>query len=242
MIGRLLIGVAVVLLVAWIGFDLVHQDSYRLVCRDREVQLQRGRRLPLPFGYRPLGGVYGPLPFLVEATCDDEAFDNQERAEAAYLDFLLTQVRRALARPEGKTLPEIRRQLIRALQITRTTAHRARRRETRDMMADLSYLEARATLARTETEIRTALAHLKEARELAGSRYDDLDEWINHLEVLVEGLAPMPRVNRPPAVLPFSGGDLSGPQLQAPSQRSTPRVDAGSDASPQGQPNPGVLM
>jgi hypothetical protein len=82
--------------------------------------------------------------------------------------------------------------VLQALAITREEPHRIRRRDAEQALADIAYQQGRAGLSRVEQELRTALGHLQEARNRAEDRYEDLDDWIDHLENLLRTVVPSP--------------------------------------------------
>lgn len=248
-----------------VGLDLYHRGRYELVCRDGRLELRRGRRLPLPVGTETLGGLYRPLALPPGAACpEDQILDGALAARAAYLDFILTQVAHALADPGAGLLKDLRLQLLQALEITRDPAHRARRGEVEDLLADLSYREGRANLSRIEADLRAALARLRDTRRLAPGRYADLGAWVDHLERLLASVALGPRVTsappRAPAPLPPERGASppapadsvpesvppdakpSPPSPAAPAEAPLPAPEA-APREPEGDPpKSGILM
>lgn len=195
--------VAVVLLGAlFLFFDLRKRNKYKMVCRADKVELHKGRTLPWPFGYESLGGPeFKPVQIPAESDCRSRTYHSREEAESGFLDFILSQARTALSNPGTVSLKDARTQVLQALLLTRT--HRTRRKETQKMLAELAYREGRTGLARVENEIRTALARFQEAQKLDGDRFDDLDDWIEHLEGLLRTVAPSPT----------SGGPMTSPAL-----------------------------
>jgi hypothetical protein len=213
--GWLLAGVAVLGLLFLLA-DLRNRNRFTIVCNAHKVELHQGRRFPWPFGLEPIGGPeYAPVAIPAEADCRKRSFGSEEEAAKAFLDLILAQVRGALANPGASNLKQARAQLAQAMLLTRT--YRARRKEAKGMLADLSYREGRASLARAENELRIALARFQEAQKLESSRFEDLDDWISHLESLLRTISPSP----------FSGG---GGVL------STPPPAAGSRLPPSSQP------
>jgi hypothetical protein len=190
--------------------DLRNRDRYVLVCKARTVELHQGRRFPWPFGDESVGGSeYKPVSIPAEADCRTRVFHSEEEAALGFLDLLLSQVRLALGNPGSANLKEARAQIQQALLLTRT--HRGRRKEAQGMLADLSYREGRSGLARAENEIRLALSRFQEAQKLDGARFDDLDEWITHLEEMLRAIAPSP--------FSRAAGPTPGPRPRNPSSQ-----------------------
>jgi len=198
--------VVVVLIGALFLFlDLRKRNKYKMVCKANKVELHKGRTLPWPVGYESLGGPeFKPVQIPAESDCRDRTYHSQEEAEAGFLDFILAQARLALANPGTVSLKEARTQVLQAMLLTRT--HRTRRKETQKMLAELAYREGRTGLARVENEIRTALARFQEAQKLDGDRFEDLDDWVDHLEGLLRTVAPSPT----------SGGPMLTPSMRRP--------------------------
>ena len=216
--GWLLLALLVTLLVGLVAMDLHHSDRYELTCRDNRVTLRRGRRLPQPFGFEEVGGLFGPVRLLRGSACQEQRnITGREEAEVAYLDVLLHQVGQTLSEPEGGSLTAMREQLRQALQITRSPPHRTRRQRVLELLADLDYREGRAALSQVEAGLRTALVRLREAYRLAGDRYGDVRQWIDHLERLLRSTAPTPGSQRPspglllPPVTPKTPGPSTLP-------------------------------
>lgn len=216
--GWLLLALLVILLVALVAMDLHHRDRYELTCRNNRVTLRRGRRLPQPLGFEEVGGLFKPLRLLRGSACREQrSITGREEAEVVYLDVLLHQVRQALSEPQGGNLTAMREQLRQALQITRTAPHRTRRQRVLELLADLDYREGRAALSQVEAGLRTALVRLREAYRLAGDRYGDVRQWIDHLERLLQSTAPTPGTQSPapglllPPITPQTPGPTTLP-------------------------------
>lgn len=241
------------LVVIFLVADLRNRNRYVIVCEARRVELQQGRRLPFPFGLESVGGPeYKPVTVASDTDCRQQAFGSEEDAARALLELLLGQVRAALSNPAGSNLKEARQQLQQALLLT--ALQRGRRKEAESMLAELSYREGRAGLARAENELRLALSRFQEAQKLDGRRFEDLEEWITHLEEMLRSIAPspfsspprlgpapglgagaasQPRPARPPASRPSSGSTPPAP----PAAPSAPAPDAGPPPS-----GSGILM
>ena len=184
----LILAIAVLLIV----FDARNRGRYRLLCQDDHLEVQRGRRLMWPFGYEPMGGLYRRIVVPADADCQTQVFRSRAEVESAFLDFILTQARRSLGSSGSTKLKKVREQVLQAMRITREDPHRSRRAEAERLLADVAYRQGRAGLTRVENELRTAIGHLQEAQKRAGDRYDDLDDWIEHLESLLKTVAPAP--------------------------------------------------
>lgn len=200
-------------------FDLRNRNRYMLVCKANKVELHKGRTFPWPFGHESIGGPeFKPIAIPAEADCRRRVYQSREEAELGFLDFILSQARTALSNPGTVSLKQARNQVLQAMLLTRT--HRTRRKETHRLLAELAYREGRTGLARVENEIRTALARFQEAQKLDGERFEDLDDWIEHLESLLRSVAPSPSGALPP----LSGGSspkgvprtLYPPSMQSP--------------------------
>ena len=209
--GWLLVA-AVLIGALFLFLDLRKRNKYKMVCSADKVELHKGRTLPWPFGYESLGGPeFKPVQIPAESDCRGRTYHSREEAESGFLDFILSQARTALSNPGTVSLKDARTQVLQALLLTRT--HRTRRKETQKMLAELAYREGRTGLARVENEIRTALARFQEAQKLDGDRFDDLDDWIEHLEGLLRTVAPSPS----------SGGPMTSPALPRRSHGASPR-------------------
>jgi len=233
--GWLVLALLLALLVGLVAMDLHHRDRYELTCRDNRVTLRRGRRLPQPFGFEEVGGLFKPLRLLRGSACHEQrSITGREEAEVAYLDVLLHQVGQTLSEPEGGNLTAMREQLRQALHITRSPPHRTRRPRVLELLADLDYREGRAALSQVEAGLRTALVRLREAYRLAGDRYGDVRQWIDHLEQLLRSTAPTPGTPSPPP------GLLLPPV--APKTPSPPVLPGTPSDPPDEDSEPGVLM
>jgi hypothetical protein len=220
----LVVGAGLVLLA--LVYDLRNRGRFIIVCESHKVALHQGRRLPWPFGDEPVGGLeYKPIAIQADTDCRHQVFGSEEEAARTFLELLLGRVRGALANPAASNLKDARQQLEQALLLSRT--HRARRKEAEGMLAELSYREGRAGLARAESELRAALTRFQEAQKRDARRFDDLDHWISQLRSILDTIAPSP----------FSGGDghlgpslhpSSGPSSQPSLRRLTPSSRPGS--------------
>ena len=226
--------------------DLRNRDRYLLVCKAKKVELHKGRTFPWPFGHEVIGGPeYKPIVIPAEADCRDRVFHNQEEAELAFLDYLLAQVRDALANPGTADLSKARAKVRQALLISRT--HRSRRKEAQKMLAELSYRAGRAGLERAENELRKSLAYFQEAQKLNADKFEDLDDWISHLEELLRNVSPSPgtTITRPALPPGFGSGapSVSRPPLPGlsplPTQPPASAPSSPDAGSPQGG---GILM
>lgn len=194
--------------------DMRNRDRYLMICKPDRVELHQGRTFPWPFGHVAMGGPqFKPVLIPAEADCRDRVFQSREEAELGYLSFILGRVRNALSNPGTSDLKEARQQLLQAMLLSRT--HRARRKAARKMLAELAYRDGRAGLARVENELRTALSRFQEAQKLDGNRYEDLDDWISHLENLLRTIAPSPTPSTP-RPFPFPLPTPQGPSTPAP--------------------------
>lgn len=232
------LGILLSLTILLLVIDLRNKDRYRLRCVSSHLQAQRAKRFPWPFGYETLGGALRPVVVPPETDCVTQHFRSAGEVESAFLSFVLEQVRSAITNPASRNLKETRTQLAQALQLTRREAHSDRRAETRRLLADLSYREGRAGLARVEMNLREALALLQQAQKLGGDRYEDLDDWIAHLERLLRSVAPSPAT--PPLSTPRLRKE-SPPRQPFPStspQRRPPSRPPARPTPPDVAPNP----
>jgi hypothetical protein len=181
----------------WLYLDFRNRSRFRLVCEKQQLRAERGRGLPWPLGFEPLSGPFQPLALPPDANCRTQAFSSSEEAESALLDALVAQAQRALSSARQMPPKHVRIQLQQAALITGLEAHRGRRREVEQLLADLAYREGRAGLAQAEGELRIALSRLQEAQRLASERYVDLKSWIQHLEHVLRKITPSPRVPQP---------------------------------------------
>lgn len=226
--------------------DLRNRDRYLLVCKAKKVELHKGRTFPWPFGHEVIGGPeYRPIEIPAEADCRDRVFHSQEEAELAFLDYLLAQVRDALANPGTADLGKARSKVRQALVISRT--HRSRRKEAQKMLAELSYRAGRAGLDRAENELRKSLAYFQEAQKLNADKFEDLDDWISHLEELLRNVSPSPgsAITRP--ALPPGFGSGTPPASRPPLPGLSPlpaQPPASAPSSPDAGPpqGGGILM
>lgn len=225
--------------------DLRNRDRYLLVCKPKAVELHKGRTFPWPFGHEMIGGPeYRPIEIPAEADCRDRVFHSQEEAELAFLDYLLAQARDALANPGTADLTKARTKVRQALLISRT--HRSRRKEAQKMLAELAYRAGRAGLDRAENELRKALGYFQEAQKLNADKFEDLDDWISHLEDLLRNVSPSPgtAITRP-ALPPGFGGTppVSRPPLPGLSPLPTqPPASAPSSPDAGQSQGGGILM
>ncbi|MFH1129709.1 MAG: hypothetical protein V1754_00110 [Pseudomonadota bacterium] len=209
--GLVFLLIPAILLVA---ADFRNRNRYRILCQNDFLSLQKGRRLFWPFGFETIKGPFSPIRISPESDCQLRVFRQQDEAEAAFLDFVLTQAQQALTSPTKSDLKQIRKQLRQASYITKKDTHRIRRKDTKQLIGDLAYAEGKAGLIRIESELRSTLSHLKEANELAGDRYQDLADWIPHLEAWLRTMSPAPdSVSSAPLVVP--------PAVQPPAQSTS---------------------
>lgn len=195
--------------VAMVLMDLRNQDRFLMVCRSDSMEIHQARRLPWPFGHERVGGVgFRPVRIPSGTDCRQQVFQSRKDAVSGLLDYLLIQVRSALAQPGKSNLVEARRQVLQAQQLART--RQTMLVEIRKLRAELSYRQARSGLARVEDELRTALNRFREARKLGGKRFSDLDEWIEHLQELLQGITPAPRKKAKPVA------EVPAPVIPAP--------------------------
>ncbi|MCC6751018.1 MAG: hypothetical protein IT371_25400 [Deltaproteobacteria bacterium] len=254
----MLAGTAVVIVFLF-GMSLRNRSRYRVVCSDGRLELQRGRGMPLPFGFEAGTGAFSGLKVPAGVDCPEQHFGVEEEAEAAVVEFLVAQARRALSSPGTPNFAAVRDQLHQALRLTRLEAHRTRRTEVQELQAELVYREGRAGLARAETELRASLGRLQEAQRLNPRRYEDLGDWIAHVESLLRAISPTPGppatgLGTPapgapprgasPTVAPHAPG--TSPPTTGARPPSAPPADAGAPASADGAPAPtgggGILM
>lgn len=237
------VGLAVLLLV----FDIRNRDRFLMVCQPNSVELHRGCTFPWPFGHELMvGPQFQPVEIPTEADCPRRVFDSQEEAELGFLDFITGQVQLALANPGTADLGRARRQVQQALLLTRD--RRSLRKAAQKMQAELAYREGRSGLARVENEVRTALARFQEAQRLDGERWEDLDQWISHLELLLRTVSPSPGgalpsspFTAPPAGMgPVRPAPIPGLPTRLPSVPPTSAPAASPDGGPPS--GGGILM
>jgi hypothetical protein len=225
--GWLLVLVGTVVLV-FLVMDLRNRDRYLMVCKEDTLELHRGRRIPWPFGHEVMGGpAFKPVKMRAQSDCRDRVFDSRDEAERAFLEFLVSQVRVALDHPGEANLAEARKQVLQALVLTRT--HRSRRKTVQRLLAEVAYREGRAGLARVEDQLRTALSRFREAQKLDASRFEDLDDWIAHLEQLLRQVSPSPSQPLPLTSSPVPLPGMPGSQPAAGWKSS---ADAGAPSPP----------
>ncbi|MCA9667819.1 MAG: hypothetical protein KC503_19600, partial [Myxococcales bacterium] len=243
----IIIGLAVTLIV----FDVRNRKRYRLRCSHDHLELERGRRLMWPFGFEPVGLPFRRVSMPADADCQTQIYRSQAEGESAYLDFILADVKRALGNPGTRNLKKVRDKILLAMRITRRDPHRARRAEVERYLADVAYRQGKAGLARIENELRSAISHLREAQKRASGRYEDLEDWIEHLSGLLKNIVPTPggkpntaRIPLPPISSrlnklgpPSKGlapkpGDVTPPSKHsAPTDAGPPRPDVGTSSS-----------
>jgi hypothetical protein len=211
--------------VALLFFDLQNRGRWVLVCNPDSVAMHRGRSLPWPFGHTPVGGeAYRAIPIAADADCRTRELHNEEAAAQSFIDLLLERVRAALESPATADLDRARRHLRQALLLTRIVP--ARRGEAEHMLADLSYHEGRAGLVRAENALRLALSRFQQAQRLSADRFEDLEDWISHLEEILRSISPSP-------ISAAAGGF-------APPPGAPPTTPAGAQASPPPVAPPGL--
>jgi hypothetical protein len=236
---------------ALLAVDLRTSKRFRLICKDKHLQLQQAKRFPWPFGFQTVGGALRPINVANEGDCITQHFADKDEAEGAFLGFVLTQVRAAIADPASRNLADAQRQIRQVRPLTTRDAHAARAKEVKLLLADLSYRGARARLARVEMTLREASALFQRAQKLGGDRYEDVEDWIAHLERLLKSIAPSP-AQRAPALstLPTAKPKRAAPGLTTrprgapPLLPGKPPIAAGDGGiSPDaGAPGSGILM
>lgn len=198
--------------------DLRNRDRFLMVCRDNSMELHRGRRFPWPLGHEVMGGAaYQPVALPAQADCRSRVFASQPEATRGFLEFVMTRVRTELEVEQGADLKQARRHTLQALVLSR--GHGEIRAEANRLLAEVDYREGRNSLARVESELRTALSRFKEAKKLDGARHKDLAQWITHLELLLASIAPTPA--------PLSSKLVSPEKAASPSPGSP--VDSGAE-------------
>ena len=218
--------------------DLRNRNRYLLFCSAHKVSLRKGRTLPLPFGEVTIGGPeFRPIEIPPEADCHTRVYFSEEEAERAFLHKLLEQVRTALDNPGTANLTRARQQVEQALLLTRK--HRRRRKETQRMLAELLYREGRSGLARVENELRKALALFQRVQKLDAERWEDLDDWITHLEDLLRTVSPSPGGSVPRAVTPLPSTGARRP-LVPPSAKGLPLPLSPPASAPSTSPDAGL--
>ncbi len=171
--------------------DLRNRERYLMVCRDSAMELHRGRRFPWPFGHEVVGGEsYRPVTIPPRADCRSRVFTSQAEAEQGFLQFIVARVRAELDLEQGGDLKKAHKHILQALMLSRDNP--AVRSSVKTLLAEVDYREGRDSMARVESELRTALARFKEAQQLDGRRYADLKQWIQHLDLLLRSVSPTP--------------------------------------------------
>ncbi len=187
--------------VLFIAQDLRNRDRYMLVCRHDSAEIHQGRTFPWPFGHVAVGGeAFRPITLAAETDCREGTFQSEEEATQGYLDLILNQVRGVLDNPGTSNLTDARRQVQQALILSRSV--RLRRQEAENLLAHLSYQEGRTGLARAENDLRLALSRFQETQKLAAERFEDLDDWITHLEEMLRTISPSPVSRSTPSLSP----------------------------------------
>lgn len=231
------VGLVSLLAALFVVSDIRNQSRFVLVCQGNKVELQQGRRFPWPFGLEPLGGPeYKPIAISAEADCRNRTFETESDAARGFLDTLVGQVRSALANPGTANLRDARQQLIQAMMLTRS--YRDRRKEAQELLAELSYREGRASLARAENELRLALSRFQEAQKQEGSRFEDLDQWIGQIEEILRVISPSPFSSPTLPALPHGPLPSLTPKSGSPQPTSRPAGSAPPVPPPPGAPRP----
>ena len=225
------------LLVATAGFgaamvvvDLRNQERYLMVCRQSAMEIHSGKRLPWPFGHERVGGAaFRPVSIPAGTDCRPQVFNGRREAQTGMLDYLLVQIKAALSRPGVNDLKESRSQALQAMLLTK--ALRDRSGEVKSLRAELAYRQGRNGVARIEDELRTTLNRFREARKLDPTRFKDLDEWIDHLQDLLESVSPSPRkkettAEKPAPPPPPPPVAVQKPDAGAPRPKPAPAPDA----------------
>ena len=201
--------------------DLRNRDRFVMVCQDSSMELHRGRRFPWPFGHEVMGGAaYQPVALPARADCRSRVFVSQPEATRGFLEFVLARVRAELELEQGANLKQARRHTLQALMLSRGQPQI--REEANQLLAQVDYREGRNSLARVESELRTALSRFREAKKLDGPRHKDLSQWITHLELLLASIAPTPGpllvTGKPPEKVPVTTPDIISKNPKKPSE------------------------
>lgn len=242
--GWLLI-VVVLLSVLFLVCDLKNRNRFMMVCNAKSLELHQGRRVPWPFGHEIIGGpAFKPVAIDHQADCRSRVFQSREEAEQGLLEFILTQVRGALDLPGENNLKKTRGQVLQALLLTRT--HRSKRKSVQQLLAEVAYRQGRNGVSRIEDELRTALSRFKEAKQLDGEKYEDLEDWISHLEDLLRGISPSPATDASASAVkqPLPLQPASSPKGAPPAEKVPEGPDAGPTSPDTGplQEGSGILM
>jgi|GEM_PF-4389318 hypothetical protein len=211
--------IAVVLLgLLGLALDFRNRDRYRLDCSDGVLALQEGRRLPWPLGFESVGDAYEPMKLSDGQSCQSRIFTAREDAEAAFIEQVVYRAKELLKNSPSGALSAIEMQLKQVYRASRFGPHRKRRKQIRRLLADVAYREGRAGLSRAENELRQTLARLKQAEKYGGDHYEDLEDWIEHLESLLKAITPTP-AQKKPALPNFGRSDSHTPQNPPPPTR-----------------------
>jgi hypothetical protein len=197
-----IIGFLILIVTTLLVFDLRNQDRYRLLCDEGKLHAQQANRFPWPFGFETLGGALRPISVHKHQNCTTQYFHGRGELELAFMQLLVDQVERALQSRAAQNLGMVRSQLLQARQLAQRPAHTGQKKRVKALLADLSYRQGRARLATVETSLREALALLHEAQKLGGDRYDDLSDWILHLQQVIRSLSPTPKTAMPTLPMP----------------------------------------
>ena len=145
--------------------------------------------------------------------CQTQIFDDEVAAQGAFIDLLVRQVRSALASPK-QDLAVARRQVELALRLSGSGPNLLRQRDLNHLFSDVAYRQARNTLSDVENRLRSAIADLRLVEKKAPGRYEDTDRWLEHLEQVLQSVAPAP-----PDTTPFAS---QPPIRPAPRIQGTP--------------------
>lgn len=250
--GWAMLAIAFIGLLA-IALDFRNRDRFRLDCSDGVLALQEGRRLPWPIGFETLGDPYKALNLGSAKPCQSQVYDSREEAEAAFIDRVVRRATETLKALPAKSLSETEIQLQQIYRACRFGPHRKRQPEIKRLLADVAYREGRAGLTRAENELRQTLSRLKQAQKYGGDQYEDLDEWIEHLDGLLKAVTPTPG-QKAPSLPDFGRTKPKATQKQqqpspkshrkplAPQSREGAGKNAVPDAGPRETDGNGILM
>lgn len=184
--------------IAAVVWSFINQQNYRISCEDHRISLLRGRGLPLPYGYNEVSSLPPIQLGAKQTTCPASIYKSQLAAEGAIVDFVLNNIKTALAQPYATDWTLIRKQLNSISALVERSQFHGRKADLDAVWGDLAYREGRFSIERIEAELRYAIDRFTEAHKRAASHYPDAIEWSRQLEQMLKQVSPAPTTQRPP--------------------------------------------
>lgn len=227
-IGALVVVVAVLL-------SDINRRQYRLVASDGELQVERGRHLPLGFeAFEPesdaLRTAYAPVPLPPDsAFAGSEIFQERTDLDRALFGLLAGWARQSLDDVSADAVERARVYVERCELLPGLSEEQ--RNELRTLKADLAYQNGRRLVAEAREQLGQAQAEFETSLRLGTSRPSDASQWIEEISRRLDAFAqPLPSQDGPTPPDPLT------PTPSAPP--SQPEPPAEPEAQPKLEPEP----